>query len=203
MRHAVSVLQSRRLLFKLRRIFEKPIAVGAIQEASREPSGPFRQFPPSCGLYFEVGFAGHELHTGSYAVSYAHAAIVVANHSENGPVRRVARLRRCGDSSATIFRSSPNERMTSWTPLLGTTIWSSGVAPTTRCGSSRPCSFRRRRMSASASRMISPRIAAASCTGMSRFKPLERQPSTAWRCPAHRICGLAQLASALVHCNLS
>jgi hypothetical protein len=39
MRHAVSALQ-------LSRIFEKPIAVRAIQKASREASGPLSQFSP-------------------------------------------------------------------------------------------------------------------------------------------------------------
>src|SRR5829696_5790267 len=119
MRHAVSVLQCRRPLFKLRRVLEKPIAVRAIQEASREAFGPYSQFPPGSSLYFEVGFTGHESPTGRYAdtASYADAAIVVANHSEFGAaaqarpsargvpaatfrsgsssVRRVARLRRC------------------------------------------------------------------------------------------------------------
>jgi hypothetical protein len=42
-------------LFKLGRIFEKSIAVRAIQEASREASGPLSQFSPSYSLNFEVG----------------------------------------------------------------------------------------------------------------------------------------------------
>jgi hypothetical protein len=57
-RHAVSVLQFRRLLLKLRGVVEKPVAIGAIQEASREASGPLSQFSPSYSLYFEVRFAG-------------------------------------------------------------------------------------------------------------------------------------------------
>jgi hypothetical protein len=47
MTHAVSALQISRLLLKLRRIFEKPIAVRAIQEASREASAALSQSSPS------------------------------------------------------------------------------------------------------------------------------------------------------------
>jgi hypothetical protein len=64
-RHAVAVFQFSCLLFKLRRVFEKPIAVRAIQEAAREASGPLSQFSPSYSLYFEVGFTGHEAHRGT------------------------------------------------------------------------------------------------------------------------------------------
>jgi hypothetical protein len=47
-------------------------------------------------LYFEVGFAGHKLHTGGYAdaVSYADAVIVVANIVKSGPAAQARRSAR-------------------------------------------------------------------------------------------------------------
>ena len=54
-------------------------------------------------------------------------------------------------SSATFFRSSPNDRRPSGLTLLRRTTWPSGVTATTKCGNSRPRSLCRWRISASAS----------------------------------------------------
>ena len=65
-----------------------------------------------------------------------------------------------------------------------------GSRATTRCGSSKPCSLSRTRMSASASLRISPRMAAASCLGIPRSSVSSgcRRRSGLPRSPRNRRC---------------